>query len=320
MRTRVASILSAVVLVASASFAGCSMDPPKPAQSPDPTGEDESSSHSSHSSGSSSDSDPEPVARRSAPVEAPDPHAKGKKDDVAPTTKKAIPLSIPGLAFGQSPKQVGAALDKLIDADYAPQYKDVQPGIKMKELDAQIAEDKSQFRRSRIDFGKLPTGVDSTPLRGEYSYNNKEAMMSFTRKGEVINLFFIQEGLWKIIVEKPLGDGAPLGKTYMDAVVKLSANYGVPGRVLQPDGTSHFAVEVDWRDASIHLRAIQRSDTALGLCYEDNGTLASLGSLRPNKVVVDNGIDPEVAAAMANAPASDPAKDKDKDKKKKKKK
>ncbi len=316
MRNLVASIPCAALLAGTAFFAACSMAPPKPADTPDPGSESETTpSHSSRSSDSSSDSEPE---HRSSPSFTPDLHAKGKKDDAAPTTKKAIPLSIPGLAFGQSPRQVGAALDKLIDEDYSARYKEVQPGIQMKELDAQIAEDKSQFRRSRIDFGKLPTGLDSTPLRGEYTYNNKESMMSFTRKGELIYLFFIQEGLWKIIIEKKLGDGAPLGKTYMEAVVKLSANYGVPGRVIQPDNTDHFAVEVDWRDANIHLRAVQRSDTALGLAYEDNGTVASLASLRPNKAVVDNGVDPDVAAAMR--PSGDPPPpDKDKDKKKKKK-
>jgi len=248
-----------------------------------------------------------------------DVHAKGKKEDAAvadpPVTKKAIALTLSGVSWGQSPKQVGDALDKLVDEDYRPRYKEVQPGIQMKDLDAQIAEDKSQFRRSRIDFGKLPTGLDGTPLRGEYSYNNKEALLSFTRKGELTYFFFIQERLWKIIEEKKLAEGAPLGKNYMEAVVKLSTNYGIPGRVRQPDGAAISSVEVDWKDATSHLRAIQRSDTALGLAYEDNGTVANLSSLRPNKPTVDNGIDPDVAAMMrgpdaAPGPPPDPKKKK----------
>jgi hypothetical protein len=259
-----------------------------------------------------------------AATQATDVQAGGKKADAAPVpdatppvTKKAITLTLPGVSFGQSPKQLGDALDKLLDDDYRPLYKDVQPGIREKELDAQIAEDKSQFRRSRIDFGKLPTGVDSTPLHGEYSYNNKEAMLTFTRKGEVVYFFFIQERLWKIIEEKKLGEGAPLGKTYMDSVVKLSTSYGVPGRVVQPDGTTRYALEVDWKDATTHLRGIQRGEAAVALAYEDNGTVANLDALRPNKAVVDNGIDPEVAAMMRgpDAPLGPPP---DKDKKKKK--
>jgi hypothetical protein len=243
--------------------------------------------------------------------------AQKKKPDApqteAPSTKSAIKLTLPGVTWGQSPKQVAEAIDKILDDDYRPQYKEVQPGIRMKELDAQIAEDKSTFRRSRIDFGKLPTGVDAGPLRGEYTYQNREALMIFSRKGQVHNLFFIQERLWKIIDEHKLGDTHPFGKTYPEAVIKISTMFGVPGRVLPPEG-NRFAVEVDWKDATTHLRAIMRHDTALGLAFEDNGTLANLSSLRSFKPPVDDGVDPDVAAAIRGKapepPPPDPKKKK----------
>src|ERR1700733_11864140 len=65
----------------------------------------------------------------------------------APVTKKAVSLTLSGIAWGQLPKQVGAALEKILDDDYRPRYKDVQPALRMKELDAALAEEKSQFRR-----------------------------------------------------------------------------------------------------------------------------------------------------------------------------
>ena len=221
-----------------------------------------------------------------------------------PVTKKAIGLPLAGVAFGQSPKQVAEAIDNLLNEDYRPLYKEVQPGVKMKALDAQLAEDKDQFRRSRIDFGKLPTGVDSTPLRGEYTYQNKEALLQLNRKGGVTSFFFIQERLWKIIVEYKLGDHSALGKNFQDGVVKLTTIYGVPGRV-SPADDKHFATEIDWKDNNVHLRAIQRSDTALGLAFEDSSTVASLASLRTFKPVEDSGIDPAVAAAM-RGPSAEP--------------
>lgn len=236
-----------------------------------------------------------------------------------PTTKKAVALPLAGVAWGMSPKQVAEAVDKILDDDYRPLYKEVQPGVKMKALDAQLAEAKSEFRRSRIDFGKIPTGIDSTPLRGEYTYQNKEALLTLTRNGETTYLFLIQERLWKIIVETKLNDKSPLGKAYTEAAVKLSAQYGVPGRVLQPDAT-RSSVEVDWKDANTHVRAIQRSDTALGLAFEDNGTLANLSAMRSFKPVEDDGIDPAVAAAMrGHAPDAPPPPPKDDPKKKPKK-
>jgi hypothetical protein len=228
-----------------------------------------------------------------------------------PMTKKPIALPLPGIVWGQSPKQVADALDKLVDADYQQQYKEVSPGVRMKALDAQVAEEKSQFRRSRVDFGKLPTGVDSTPLRGEYTYQNKESMMTLTRKGANTHFFFIGDRLWKLIVEYKLTEGAALGKTYLEGVVKLSTIYGIPGRVSPPNDT-RFVTEVDWKDGTTHVRAIERGENALGLAYEDSATVASLPSLRTNKPVDENGIDPAVAAAVrgqSQDPGPPPPKD-----------
>jgi hypothetical protein len=129
---------------------------------------------------------------------------------------------------------------------------------------------------------------------------NQESLMSITRKGETRYLFFIQEKLWKLIDEHKLGDSSPFGKTYQEAVTKLATYYGVAGRVLPADAT-HAFTEVDWKDANTHQRAIQRSDTFLALAFEDNATLANLPSLRANKPVADDGIDPDVAAAMRKA-------------------
>jgi len=249
-----------------------------------------------------------------AVTSAADVHAqrRGKADAPAaepPVTKKAISISISGVSWGQSPAQVATAIDRMFDEDFRPRYKAVQPGIRMRELDAALAEEKAAFRRSRIDFGKLPTGVDATPLRGEYTYNNRETMMVLSRKGLVTNFFFIQNKLWKIIEEHKLSDSHPLGKTYPDAVVKLSTNYGTAGRVLPPDGT-RWVTEVDWKDATTHLRAIQRGDAAVGLAFEENATVGRLASLRPNKPVDDNGIDPDVAAAVrGKAPEPGPPPD-----------
>jgi hypothetical protein len=233
----------------------------------------------------------------------------------APVTKKAIALSMSSVIWGLSPSQLGDRIDKILDDDYRPLYKEVQPGVKMKELDAQLAEDKAAFRRSRVDFGKLPTGLDSGPLRNEYTYNNKEALYSWNRKGETIYFFFIQERLWKIIEEKTLGESSPIGKNYQDTVVKLSANFGVPGRVTATGSTSG-AVEVDWKDSTSHLRAIQRGETAAAFAYEDNATLANLSSLRTNKAAADNGIDPDVAAIIRGGSNEPGPPDKDKKKKK----
>lgn len=227
----------------------------------------------------------------------------------APVTKKPITLDPPGIAWGMTLKQVGALIDKQLDESYVELYKKTSPGVNTKALDAQLIEEKSAFRRSRIDFGKLPTGIDSTPLKGEYSYMNKESLMILERNGKKKHFFFIQDKLWKIIDDHALSDASPQGKNFTDAVVKLAKTLGISGRVNPPAfDKGQFSTEIDWKDANTHLRAIERGDTALALAYEDVITLGNLNALRPNKPVESDGIDPAVAAATRkdDAPPAPP--------------
>lgn len=236
-----------------------------------------------------------------------------------PDAKKTIGIPFANLAWGMSHKKVAEVMDAVIDADYKPKYKAGLSAPALRALDAQVIEDKSAFRRSRIDFGKLPTGVDSTPLKGEYTYLNKESLMSITLDGKTTHFFFIQDKLWKIIAEHKLGGGHKLGNTFQEAVLKLVKQYGVPGRVQEADyEKGRNATEVDWKDTTTHVRAIERGETAIGLAYEDRATLANLTALRPNKPVVTDDIDPAVAAAIrgSKAPEPPPAPPADKNKKK----
>jgi hypothetical protein len=235
----------------------------------------------------------------------------------APMTKKPIVLEPKGLAWGMNHKQVAELYDKIFDEDYQPKYKAVSPGVKMKALDAALAEEKAAFRRSRVDFGKVPTGLDAGPLKGEYSYNNKESMLSVTRNGLTTYYFFIQDKLWKMVHEHRNNEA--WGKDFQAVVTKLAAQYGVPGRVIPADpAKGKPSPEVDWKDANTHLRAVQRSETSFALIFEDNVTLSNLASLRTFKPTEDSGIDPAVAAAVGppSPPPPDPkdAKGKGKDK------
>lgn len=228
-----------------------------------------------------------------------------------PLTKQAVALSPKGIAWGMTVKQLSEMYDRTIDEDFRAEYKKASPGVQMKRLDAMVAEQKSQFRRSRVDFGALPTTVDATPLKGEYTYNNKEALLTVERNSTTRHLFFIQDHLWKIIDEHKLSDDSPYGKDFQAAVVKLSSVFGVPGRVLPPDpAKGQYVTVVDWKDGHSHFRAIERSDTSFALAYEDLDTVARLASLRPNQPADDGLIDPAVADVVRKdeAPPAPPTK------------
>jgi len=237
----------------------------------------------------------------------------------APTVKNRAGIQIrpAGLHWGMTRDQVTRFYDRIIDRDFAPLYRKAQPGPQTRRLDAAVANAKAAFRRSKVEFGKLPTGVDSTPLKGEYTYGNGESMMHINRRGQGSrHFFFIQNKLWKIYDEVPLGDKRPLGPTYEEAVKRLAQRYGVVGRVIQPDyAIGRNYKQVDWNDQRTHLRVLDRTaHKIVAVVYEDRSTLANLDSLRTHKPKDVSGVDPDVEA-LIRPPSDAPGPPDDKKKK-----
>jgi hypothetical protein len=251
--------------------------------------------------------DAKPGAKPTASKEAANP----------PTVQQPISISPNDLAWRIDKKRLAEIYDKVIDGDFKDKYQKVQPGPDMQALDAQVQEQKDVFRRSFIDFGPTPTGIDSTSLKGEYTYNNDEAMMRITRKEKTRDFFFIKGKLWKIVDELSLGDKSQWGKDFQEAVVKISAAYGVPGRICPADmDHGRAALEVDWRDANTQVRAVDWGDK-FGLIFVDLSTLANVGNLRTAKAQTSTGVDPSVQDVM-HTPSQPPVKEDKKDKDKKK--
>lgn len=236
------------------------------------------------------------AAEPPAPVEAPD-------------VKEPIKLAPEGLKFGMSFKEIAELYDKVLDKEYVPLYRKVQPGPKMNALDAEVQEKKLAFRRSRVDFGALPTGIDQTSLAGEYGYKNDESMMSLKQGGQTRYFFFFQEKLWKIYDEVPLREGAELGATYQDGLQSLAKRFGVVGRVRSADATTGLrATEVDWVDATTHVRAVDRSwENVLGLVHEDREVAKAIVELRKANQVDPNAIDPAVLEITRGVGSDAPA-------------
>lgn len=224
--------------------------------------------------------------------------------------KKGIVIEPAGVRWGMSMKQVGEVIDAMLDAEYKPIYqKTGNNGVESKRLDAALAEEKNAFRRSRIDFGKLPVATDSTALKGEYSYLNGESMMTLTRKGEPTrHFFFIKDSLWKIIKEVKFSKEGELGKDFKEAAVKLTATFGSPGRVIPPNEAKQiYTTSVDWKDGTTHVRLLERSEASCAVALEDQQTAANIDSLRVNKPKQEEAVDPAVAAAL-RGPDPEPTK------------
>jgi hypothetical protein len=172
-----------------------------------------------------------------------------------------------------------------------------------------------ELRRSKVDFGQTPTGVDQTPLKGEYSYANGESMGRMTLKsGTERYFFFFSDRMWKVYDAHKLRKGSPLGETYDEAVKKLGPRLGGPGKRV-PAGPNQSFDETQWTTADMLIRAIDRGDV-VAVVWADREIQEKLPSLRKNKMKDQHSMDPDVASALKKNEPADPKKEVKDEKKK----
>jgi hypothetical protein len=219
----------------------------------------------------------------------------------APAVPSLSSLQQKELHWGMSHADVVTAYNKptgLFDREYAPQLARLQPGTEMDQLQADRDSRKVNFERSYTEFTDSPTGYDIGALQHEYTYKNEEAVQHLYKDGRNRYFFYIKDHLWKIYDEVTLKADGPLGASYPDAVGKLSAVLGAPGRMRPADPAKGVdRPTADWQDNSSHLRAVDRSgEHLIGIVLEDKHTLSNLASLRSNKAQDPFALDPSIAA------------------------
>ncbi len=221
---------------------------------------------------------------------------KAKADEPA-TAQSPITMSPAELTWGIDKPKVIAIYDKVIDDDFKDRYQKVQPGPDMEALDAEVKAQKDAFRKSLVTLDQTTSALDTTPLRSEYTFGNREEVMRITRAQMVRDFFFIPGHLWKIVDELPLGDGARWGRDYAAALGNVALAYGVPGRARNADAEKGRPfVESDWKDATSIARAVDWRNGSFALVFEDATTVARLSVLRTAK-------QPALAKPADKAPA-----------------
>ena len=231
--------------------------------------------------------------------------------------EKAVGLSPKGLHWGLTLEGVAKLYDKVFEEEYLPLLRKAQPGNETLALEDEQKNKQGILRRAntRIDFGALPTGVDQSPLKGEYSYNNGESMATLRlRSGTERHFFFFADKLWKVYDEHKLAKGGPLGENFAEATKILSKRFGVAGKLVPADYDKGQPYdEMQWRDPEKTIRAVDRG-TILGMVYADRTVADNLSQYRKNKAEDLHAMDKDVAAATANPPTYAGKPDKEKDK------
>jgi len=228
--------------------------------------------------------------------------AGGKASQTA-VLKTDIRISPNRLHWGLSLQQVAKIYDDEFDAQYRPVYQRTDPGIEMTSLDAEVNEKKALIRRSRIDFGATPTGVDQGPLKGEYSYSNGESVAHAQLAGGTQRFFFFfNDKLWKVYDEYKLG--SKLGTNWTAAVAALTELLGGPPTMAPADPQhGHAFDEAIWNTTAMQIRAINREyQKIVAVAYADRSIQDDLASHRPNRLGNANAMDSQVRDATTHEP------------------
>ncbi len=218
--------------------------------------------------------------------------AKGKDDKVG-----KVKLHPNGMQFGMSSEQVAKLYDRLFDKVYVEIYKTTPVGPQTKALDHELSEKKAQLRRSRLEFGTLPTGLDNGPLKGEYSYNNDESMAKLDLgNGITRHFFFFGDRMWKIYDEVTLKEGSALGTSFASAVEFAKGKIGVDPKMIEPDYDRGINYQIaEWRDGSIILRLYNREyQKIVSVVFIDESVESKLPTLRKNRPQDPTAVDPAV--------------------------
>jgi hypothetical protein len=217
--------------------------------------------------------------------------------------EKVVGMPPKGLHWGLTLEGIAKLYDKVFEDEYLPLLKKAEPGNEMTALEDEQRNKQGILRRGRIEFGAIPTGVDQSPLKGEYSYRNSESMASLRlRSGTERHFFFFSDKLWKVYDEHKLVKGGTLGENFADATKILTKRFGVAGKLVPADYDKGQPYdEMQWRDAEKTIRAIDRGNI-LGMVYTDKSVQDNLAQYRKNKPEDLHEMDKDVAAATLHPP------------------
>lgn len=239
--------------------------------------------------------------------------AKKKKRKLKPgEIGKRLRLSPRGIKWGISNERIARVYDKVFEKEFVPLYKRAGAGPRVKALDDELAAKKRRLRRSRIKFGKVPTGLDNSPLNGEYSYNNGESMTQLQRPTKTQYFFFFKDKLWKVYEERKLKKGGALGADFEAAIKKLTKKFGsAPIMHSANPAKKVFFDYAEWSDGVTYLRVVNRDyEKKIAIVYISKSVQDNLANYRKNKPKKDKlDKDVQMATRKGKGDPVDPNKD-----------
>jgi hypothetical protein len=224
------------------------------------------------------------------------PAPKPGKEEAGKTAASVV-LYPKGLTWGMGAEQIAKLYDRIFEAQYTELYKRTPIGPQTEALDAEREEKKRLLRQNKLIFGNMPTGMDNTALKSEFTYQNNESMTKLDfGNGLVRNFFFFGDRLWKIYDEHTLGK-SPIGANWESAILYVSDKLGSKPKLLEAGGGRDFQ-QAEWSDGTTLVRLVNRDyQQVVGVVFLEESVQKQLPSLRKNRKADATAVDASVAAA-----------------------
>ncbi len=218
---------------------------------------------------------------------------------------RALPLAIEGLRWGMTRPQLEECADRHIEAGFVEARKRARSIPAQRNLEAEIVAHKAAFRRSYVELVAGPDGFDTSPLVGEFSKGNGEALMRLpSASGGKLWFFLIGDRLWKTYEEVVEGPDAARGAALEATRKRVTSAAGGRAPKLSPAAPAKGrpAALHEWDDPTTHVRLWDRGAGVAALVYEERAMLARLPTVRkkaaPAPVMADNELSPQVSAVL----------------------
>jgi hypothetical protein len=223
-----------------------------------------------------------------------------------------IATAMGDLRWGLNEREVSAFAQRELAASYNAEIAKTKDAGKQAKLKADLKRAQSEVGKSQVEFQGGKSRWDSSPVAGEYTYDNGESMLVAKGSGTDSYYFFLNDKLWKVVkvIDKhSAGDFKKFSKSVED---KFGKGRSKKGEVTPSQGNTQW---LEYLDRNSRMRAADASDKRGGyaMIFEEMATVRELASTRPQKPTRLAGqsdadeADTKTAKASASAPGSKPA-------------
>jgi len=193
-----------------------------------------------------------------------------------------IATSMGDLRWGLSEHEVSSYAQRELAAQYAAQIAKTKDASKQSQLKSELKKAQSEVEKSLTSFEGGRSRWDSSPIAGEFTYDNSESMLVAKGTSSQDYYFFVNGKLWKIVkvLDKQAAGGGDFKKFTSVTEDKFGKGRLKKGELTPGHGSTQW---LEYLDRNSRLRAADNTGKRGGfaLIYEEMATVRELASTRP---------------------------------------